>query len=207
MHDRPPLAALRRFPAPPLTSRAAFRKARDMEEPPPEGRVQRAIEGLLFGARWLVVPFYIGLLFSLLMLGIVFVQQVAYYLGKVATIDVDTAILAALTLIDISLIANLVIIVALSSYETMVSRMETSAARPEWMGSLGFADVKQKLFTSIVAISGIQLLKLAMAIDGQNPPSHDSLRWLAIVHVVFVTTTLLSAAAEWVAAKGKSIKK
>jgi uncharacterized protein (TIGR00645 family) len=178
-----------------------------MNEGHQEGALQRGIERALFAARWLVVPFYVGLLLALLMLGAVFIQQVAYYLSKFASLDVDTAILATLTLIDIALVANLVIIVALSSYETMVSRIDAGSERPGWMGALGFADVKQKLFTSIVAISGIQLLKLAMAIDGPSPPTTQSLFWLTMVHIAFVLTTLLSAGAEWVAANAKSIKK
>ncbi|WP_448586172.1 YqhA family protein [Thermaurantiacus sp.] len=169
-----------------------------------DGPVQRAIERGLFASRFLVVPFYLGLGAALLMLFVVFVQQILFYVGKLATLDVDTAILAALTLIDLGLVANLVVIVALSSYETMVSKIDTDVDRPGWMGALGFADVKQKLFTSIVAISGIQLLKLAMGVDTANPPSERALLWLVVVHLTFVLTTLLSAGAEWVAARGKS---
>lgn len=171
-----------------------------------EGPIQQRLERMLFSARWLVVPFYIGLLFSLLFLGSVFLKEFATYLGKIATLDVDTAILATLSLIDIALVANLVVIVVLASYETMVSRIDTGDDRPGWMGSFGFADVKQKLFTSIVAISGIQLLKVVMGMDGPNPPADRSLFWLAVVHVVFVTTTLLSAAAEWIGAQNKGKK-
>jgi uncharacterized protein (TIGR00645 family) len=172
----------------------------------PEGRVQRGIERALFASRWLVVPFYLGLWVALLMLFVVFVQQGGYYLGKIAHLDVDTAILAALTLIDIALVANLVIIVALSSYETMVSKIQTDGERPGWMGALSFADVKQKLFTSIVAISGIQLLKMAMGFDTQNPPSERAILLLVLVHVTFVLTTLLSSVAEWVVTSTKARK-
>jgi uncharacterized protein (TIGR00645 family) len=177
-----------------------------MEDAPPEGPAQRAIGRILFASRWLVVPFYLGLVLALVMLAVVFVREITYYLGKFGSLDVDTAILASLTLIDIALVANLVIIVSLSSYETMVSRIHAGADRPGWMGALGFADVKQKLFTSIVAISGIQLLKIAMSIDGPNPPAAQSLFWLAAVHLTFVITTLLSATAEWIASLGKSRK-
>lgn len=180
-----------------------------MSEPPSaevEGPIQQGLERMLFAGRWLVVPFYLGLLVSLLFLGWAFVKELVTYLGKIATLDVDTAILATLSLIDIALVANLVVISVLASYETMVSRIDTGAERPGWMGSLGFADVKQKLFTSIVAISGIQLLKVAMGLDGPRPPSKEALLWLTIVHLVFVATTLLSALAESISAQNKAKK-
>jgi uncharacterized protein (TIGR00645 family) len=89
----------------------------------------------------------------------------------------------------------------------MVSRIDTDADRPSWMGAMGAADVKLKLFTSIVAISGIELLKLFMRIDGGSPPSEKALFWLTIVHVVFVVTTLVSAIADWVQAQTKASRK
>lgn len=174
---------------------------------PVPGALERRLEQALFASRWLVVPFYLGLLLTLLILFGVFVRELLKYLPQVLTMDANTAILATLTLIDLALAANLVVIVVLASYETMVSKIDTTEERPGWMGSLGFSDVKLKLFTSIVAISGIQLLKLFMAVDGPNPPSEAALYWLTVVHVVFVGTTLISALADWVSAKAKAVKK
>jgi uncharacterized protein (TIGR00645 family) len=164
---------------------------------------QVRIERALFASRWLVVPFYFGLLLSLLMLFVIFAKGLLTYLPKLLTLDLDTVILATLALIDIALVANLVVIVVLASYEMMVSRIDTDAERPGWMGALGFGDVKLKLFSSIVAISGIQLLKLFMGLGGPNPPSTDTLFWLVVVHATFVVSTLLSALAEWISSQAK----
>lgn len=168
---------------------------------------EHRLEQGLFAGRWLVVPFYLLLATALLILFAAFVRELAYYLPQLFTMKTDTAILAVLTLIDLTLVANLVVIVVLASYETMVSRIDTSADRPAWMGAMGAADVKLKLFTSIVAISGIELLKLFMGIDGPNPPSERALFWLTTVHVVFVVTTLVSAIADWVQAQTKASRK
>lgn len=176
-----------------------------MADSNPEPAWQTTIERALFASRWLVVPFYFGLLLALVMLFTVFVKGLLTYLPKLMTLDLDSVILVSLAMIDIALVANLVVIVVLASYEMMVSRIDTGKERPGWMGGMGFGDVKLKLFSSIVAISGIQLLKTFMGLGGPNPPSTDTLFWLVVVHVTFVVSTLLSALAEWVsaAAKGK----
>ncbi len=177
-----------------------------MDQRPPEPRWQVTIERALFASRWLVVPFYVGLLLALVMLFVVFVKGLLTYLPKVFLLDLNTVILATLALIDIALVANLVVIVVLASYEMMVSRIDTEHERPGWMGALGFGDVKLKLFSSIVAISGIQLLKLFMGLGGTNQPPADTLFWLVVVHVTFVISTLLSAISEWVSSQAKAKK-
>jgi uncharacterized protein (TIGR00645 family) len=179
-----------------------------LEEPQwSPSKLEQRLESGLVAARWTVVPFYILLGFAMLILFAAFVRELLYYLPQLFTMQTDTAILAVLTLIDLVLVANLVVIVVIASYETMVSRIDTAVERPAWMGALGTADVKLKLFTSIVAISGIELLKLFMRIDGPRPPSEQALYWLTIVHVVFVLTTLISAVADWVQAQTKNSRK
>jgi uncharacterized protein (TIGR00645 family) len=168
---------------------------------------ERRLEAGLVAARWLVVPFYLLLGLSLLILFAAFTRELFYYLPHLFTMKTDTAILAVLTLIDLTLVANLVVIVIIASYESMVSRIETDVDRPAWMGAMGTSDVKLKLFSSIVAISGIELLKLFMGLDGPNPPSESTLFWLTTVHVVFVVTTLISAIADWVQTQTKLISK
>ncbi|WP_448580030.1 TIGR00645 family protein [Thermaurantiacus sp.] len=177
-----------------------------MSAPDPESAWQTDIERALFASRWLVVPFYFGLLLALLMLFTAFAKGLITYVPKMLTMELDDVILVSLALIDIALVANLVVIVVLASYEMMVSRIDTGAERPGWMGGMGFGDVKLKLFSSIVAISGIQLLKTFMGLGGPNPPSTDTLFWLVVVHATFVVSTLLSALAEWVSATAKTRK-
>ena len=71
-----------------------------------------------------------------------------------------------LSLIDLTFTANLVLIVIFSGYENFVSKFETGDHdRPDWMTKVDFGGLKQKLMTSIVAISAIQVLKAFMNID------------------------------------------
>ena len=115
--------------------------------------VERGLEQTLFASRWLMAPMYLGLVVALAMLVIVFLREVAYYAPQALALTVDQAILAALTLIDLTLAANLLLIVLFSGYESFVSKLDIgeTADRPAWMGTVDFGGMKLKLIASIVA--------------------------------------------------------
>lgn len=171
--------------------------------------LEAALERSLFASRWLMAPIYVGLIVSLGMLVVVFIRELFYYAGQTFTLSVDDVILAILTLIDLSLAANLLLIVIFSGYETFVSRLDLAenADRPDWMGKVDFGGLKLKLIASIVAISGIHLLKRFMEIGEANPEvpfDPAQLRWLVIIHLTFVISGVLLASMDWLSAKTKA---
>jgi len=162
-------------------------------EPPRKAAGERMLERTLFAARWLIAPFYLGLVAALAVLLIVFVRKVLAELGHVMTMSADDAILMALSLIDLSLAGNLLLIVIYSGYENFVSRIDIAHEdRPDWMGTIDFAELKSKLIVSIVAISAVALLKSFMALDATSavPPT---LGWQVGIHLTFVVSGLLLA--------------
>lgn len=169
---------------------------------------ETTVERILFGSRWLVAPIYVGLIFPLVMLLWVFAREVTVTFESLATTGVDEAVISALRFIDIALIANLLLIVILAGYENFVSKIDTAdhEDRPAWMGTIGFADLKLKLFSSIVAITGIELLKAFMAVRGPEAPDSEALMWLIIVHCAFLLTTFFSALTDWLSSRAKSSK-
>ena len=165
-----------------------------------EARFERG----LFASRWLMAPMYLGLVISLAMLTIVFVKELVYYAGKTLTMTADQGILAVLTLIDLSLAANLLLIVLFSGYENFVSKLDLDAARdrPSWMGKVDFSGLKMKLIASIVAISGIHLLKVFMEVGKSAAPVDAAkLQWMVIIHLTFVASGVLLALMDWLASK------
>ena len=76
--------------------------------------IERFLESSIFRARWLVAPFYIGLVLALVMLLIVFAGELVKTLPLMFSLKPEGVILEVLTLIDLSLAANLVIIVIFS---------------------------------------------------------------------------------------------
>jgi uncharacterized protein (TIGR00645 family) len=166
-----------------------------------ETRFERA----LFASRWLMAPMYLGLIVSLAMLVVVFARELIYYAPQVLTMSSEEAILVVLTLIDLSLAGNLLLIVLFSGYENFVSKLdiEDSTDRPPWMGSVDFSGLKMKLIASIVAISGIHLLKQFMEIgdSAQQAAPDNELFWLVVIHLTFVVSGVLLALMDWLAAK------
>jgi uncharacterized protein (TIGR00645 family) len=171
---------------------------------PGEGRrvVERSLERLIFASRWLMAPFYLGLVVALAMLLVKFVQELLHYLPGVLAMKESDMVLAVLALVDLTLAGSLVLMVILSGYENFVSKIETSpdADRPEWMGTLDFSALKLKLVASIVAISAIHLLKAFMNVSAV---SKDDIFWLVVVHMAFVVSGVLLALMDWISEKAK----
>ena len=166
--------------------------------------IESRFEHGLFAARWLMAPMYLGLAVALGMLLVMFARELFYYAPKIMTLESEEVILAVLTLIDLSLAGNLLLIVLFSGYENFVSKfdLEDGRERPAWMGTVDFSGLKMKLIASIVAISGIQLLKTFMNIGKTgyelNP---DEAMWGVIIHLTFVTSGVLLALMDWLTAK------
>ena len=88
--------------------------------------------------------------------------------------------------------ANLLLIVIFAGYESFISRMDLDghAVRLDWMGQVGFGDLKLKLMASIVAISAIHVLEEFMNVD--HATDRD-LAWVLGIHVAFVVSGVLLA--------------
>ena len=172
----------------------------DPYEPPPQQRTrlsqmaEHRLERALFSARWLMAPFYLGLVVALVALLAVFLRELVEEISHIPTMTSEGAILMALSLIDMSLAGNLILIVIFSGYENFVSKLDTEEFddRPAWLGTIDFAGLKLKLVGSIVAISAIALLRSFMKI-GTVPLDSEELQWRIFVHLTFVTSGVLLA--------------
>lgn len=168
------------------------------------GEIERRFESGLFASRWLLAPFYVGLVLAIGLLLVVFARESLSTIPGILTMSVEAAILKVLTLLDLALAANLILVVTLAGYESFVSKIDTAGHedRPGWMGTTTFAGLKLKLYASIVAISGIQLLKSFMAI-GSKQMSNQELLWMTIIHLTFVITAVLSALTDYLSVRSK----
>ena len=170
--------------------------------------VERHLEDTLFASRWLAAPIYLGLVFCLIMLLVVFIRYLVMVGGQLMVLTVHQAAVATLAFIDLALLANLVLIVIFVGYENFVSKLEIDehADRPGWIGDVDYSGLKMKLFTSLVAITGIDLLKAFMDLQHVEAFDQRKLMWLLIIHVTFLFTLMLSAVAIWLMARAKPDK-
>lgn len=173
--------------------------------PVPKPAAERILEAGLFGARWLMAPFYVGLVVALIALLVVFVTEIAHAVPHLLEMKAEDAILLALSLIDLSLAGNLLLIVTFSGYENFVSKIDiVSEDRPSWMGKVDFSGLKMKLIASIVAISAIALLRSFMKLGEDEVIDQTKLMWMVIIHLTFVVSGVLLALMDWVASKADS---
>ena len=151
--------------------------------------MESTFERLLYAARWLLAPIYIGLSLALLALGIKFFQEALHLLPHILEMKEADLVLITLSLVDIALVGGLIVMVMLSGYENFVSaiNIREGGEKLDWLGKLDAGSLKQKVAASIVAISSIHLLKAFM-----NAPQieNDKLMWYVIIHITFVLSAL-----------------
>jgi len=165
-------------------------------------KLEHFLEAFIFGSRWLLVPFYIGLVLSILLLLLKFGKEFFHLFSVIFTAPGTDIIIGILTLVDVVLLANLLMIIIFAGYENFVSKIDTgdSEDRPTWMGKVSFADLKMKLIGSIVAISGIELLKTFVNV---TELTNDQLAWKVGIHLTFVVSGVLFALMDWLSVDKK----
>lgn len=167
-------------------------------------RVETAFERTLFASRWLMAPMYFGLVLALGVVALVFLRELIESIPSMLHGSADDAVLVILELIDLTLAANLILIVLFSGYENFVSKLDVNdhSDRPDWMGKVDFAGLKMKLLGSIVAISAIHLLTRFMELGQTEGEPIDQVQmfWLTVIHLTFVASGLLLAVMDWLGA-------
>ena len=150
------------------------------------------IETLLFGGRLLLVPIYLAMLLLLAMLIAYFIGELVHALPTLPDISEKGLILLTVSLIDLSLTANLVMLVILSGYENFVRRVtfEEDDRRPAWLVRINFSGLKQKLIATLTVIAAVHLLGSFLEIDSQ---SDRNLLWQVVVVLVLGTLGLMLA--------------
>lgn len=156
-------------------------------------KFETTLESMMFNSRWLLAPFYIGLVGAIFLLLVKFIQEFIHVTPHILDSSESEAILAILTLVDMSLVANLLLIIIFSGYENFVSKIDAAGHedKPEWMGKVDFSGLKLKLIASIVAISAIELLKAFVNLD--KVLNAEQLKWKVGIHITLVISGVLFA--------------
>jgi uncharacterized protein (TIGR00645 family) len=162
--------------------------------------MEKWIERGLVASRWIMAPFYIGLMIALLVVLLKFCQELVHYIEGSVALTAEETVVGALEMVDLALLGSLILIVIFSGYENFVSRIDGANHLnwPSWMTKVDFAGLKLKLLASIVLISAIQLLKGFMQIEKL---SDRDLYWLVGIHIVFMASSVLLALSDWLQAR------
>ena len=147
-------------------------------------------------SRWLIVPFLVGLVVGLAALAYTFILKLAAVLSLVGTVPEDEMIVGVLKLVDLSLTANLLLIVISAGYMNYVSRVDPSehSSWPPGLIGIGFSDLKQRLLGSILAIAAVNALEWFMDID--RSVDNTKLSWVVGILIAFALAMLMLAIAD-----------
>jgi uncharacterized protein (TIGR00645 family) len=177
-----------------------------MEKPPADKpiaeRLEHGLEYFIFASRWVQAPIYVALIFAAIAYAWKSVQELIHLLGGFATATESSIMLGILSLVDISMVANLVNMVVVGGYVTFVSRIDfgDNGDRPDWLDHINANTLKVKLAGSLASISAIHLLKSfiditsAASADKPMTANHEKvILWQAIIHGVFLLSMILFA--------------
>lgn len=168
----------------------------------------RPMPALIFASRWLQLPLYLGLIVAQGVYVVLFIQelmhlvpvlwdpnaltQTAQTMG-VQVVNKETVVmLMVLSLIDVVMISNLLIMVIIGGYETFVSRLDLEGHpdQPEWLSHVNANILKVKLATAIIGISSIHLLKTFISADAMTD---KAMLWQTIIHLTFIVSAVCIA--------------
>ncbi len=186
-----------------------------------ERRQTNILGSLIFASRWLQVPLYLGLIVAQGVYVVLFLEELWHLVGilwdpnvlnqtverlGIAERNKETVIMIiVLSLIDVVMISNLLIMVIVGGYETFVSRLrlEGHPDQPEWLSHVNANVLKVKLGTAIIGISSIHLLKVFISAGSL---SEQTIYWQTVIHVVFLVSALAIALIDRIMVGGGSGK-
>ncbi len=165
-------------------------------------KFENTLEYFIFASRWVQAPIYVALIFAAIAYAWKSVQELLHLLDGFSAATESTIMVGILSLVDISMVANLVNMVVVGGYVTFVSRIDfgDNGDRPDWLDHINANTLKVKLAGSLASISAIHLLKSFIAITdfvgtgAAMSANHEKvILWQAIIHGVFLASMILFA--------------
>jgi uncharacterized protein (TIGR00645 family) len=158
--------------------------------------IGRGIQTAMFISRWLMAPFLIGLICSVVMVAIRFFINLVSLAIRLPAESWQDLVVDVLNLIDLTLMANLVLIVAFSAYGNYIRRVDNAdhADWPPGLIDIDFSAMKQKLLGSIAGIAAVD--SLAWYLDLENHADASKLGWAIGFPLMFVAAMVLLALAD-----------
>jgi uncharacterized protein (TIGR00645 family) len=157
--------------------------------------VQNMLEKIIFAARWLLAPLYLGLIGALILLVYRYIAEFVTLVQGTFNSNREVFTLDLLGLLDLVLLGNLVLIILFAGYENFVSVIDAakdSPDRPDWMGKVNFSGLKLKLIGSLVALSVIELLRDFLQLSEKEDQNiGQGLIWRLALHLTFVISGVL----------------
>ncbi len=168
------------------------KRTRPQDDASPKGLALAVIEGFIFFSRWFQTPLYLGLIVAQLFYVIEFSRELWRMCVQFKELTETTMMLGVLSLVDVVMVSNLLMMVIIGGYETFVSKLDLAGHpdEPEWLSQVNANVLKVKLAMAIIGISSIHLLRTFIEADKMT--SRDLL-WKTLIHLTFVASAVALA--------------
>lgn len=157
----------------------------------------RSIQTAMFLSRWLMVPFLFGLICSVVLIAVRFFINLFSLILRLLVETWQDLVVDILNLIDLTLTANLVLIVAFSAYGNYIRKIEQAdqADWPPGLVDIDFSAMKQKLLGSIAGIAAVEALGWYLYLESHADTAKFG--WAITFPLMFVAAMVLLAFADW----------
>ena len=161
---------------------------------------ENSVEYLVFASRWLQAPLYLGLIAVQGIYTYKFILELIHIIRAASVSTELQLLLGILSLVDVTMIANLVAMVIIGGYATFVSKLNLNhhEDKPDWLDHIDPGAIKVKLSSSLIGISSIHLLRTFIDIKDVDPVQ---IKWQVIIHLTFIASTIFLALSELVMSK------
>lgn len=152
------------------------------------------LERIIFASRWFQAPMYFGLIVGGCIYAWRFMVELFQMICDQNLDKSNILMMAVLNLVDIAMIGQLLIMVIIGGWHTFVSKIDMIGEdKPEWLDTVNAGILKVKMATSLVNISGIQLLSTFMYLKEQIEKNQSINDRLVIYQIAIHITFLFSA--------------
>ena len=149
-------------------------------------------------ARYLIMPFCVILILGIVLLIIQAAQKLLFLFLNIFSVSDKDILIGLFGIIDLALLANILLLIALSGYDSFVSRLKApdqNVTALDALDGLTLAKAKLKLLGSMIIISAIGLLstfRSAEAVSGAGASGIDQAAYLQItIHLVLAVSAVL----------------
>ncbi len=158
--------------------------------------MKKLIENVIFGSRWLLIPFYLGLIVVMSIYTLVYTKEIFHLVAEIGHITKESVMLLILEIVDIVMIANLVKMIITGSYNSFVDKGHGIQGENVSSGML-----KVKMSTSLIGVSSIHLLQTFI---NASAVSWDELNKQLLIHGSFLVGSLILAIIDYLHEKAEA---
>ena len=151
---------------------------------------------IMLNTRYLILPFCIVLILGIVLLMIQSVSKLFYLFSNLGASSDKDVLIGLFGIIDLALLANILLLIALSGYDSFIGRLnnsENNVMALDALDGLTLAKVKLKLLGSMIIISAIGLLSTFLSLDAGSVDLTQTATIQIAIHLVLSLSAVLLA--------------